>query len=180
MPSLREYIDGVLDREKGFVDHPADRGGATNWGITEKVARAFGYHGRMQDMPQSVARQIYEERYWYQPRFDQVNEHSGPVAEKLLDVGVNMGTAQAAQFFQRALNAFNQEGKTYPDVAVDGAIGRMTVAAFRAYLAYRGKDGVVVMLRAINAQQGARYLDIAQANESQEAFTFGWFLHRVQ
>jgi lysozyme family protein len=176
---IDQYIDDLIAREGGYVDHPADRGGATNWGMTEQVARAFGYHGRMQDMPRSVAKQIYVERYWRAPGFDQVNEHSAAVAEELLDTGVNMGPAVAGRFLQRALNVLNLEGKTYPDVTVDGAIGRMTIAALRAYLSHRGKDGHVVLLRALNAQQGARYIDIAEGRASQEAFVHGWFLHRV-
>lgn len=176
---LDAYLTGLIEREGGYVDHPHDRGGPTIWGITEQVARAFGYHGRMQDMPQSVARQIYTERYWTQPRFDLVNDHSAAVAEELLDTGVNMGTSVASRFLQRALNVLNQEAKTYPDITVDGAIGRMTIAALRAYLSHRGKDGHVVLLRALNAQQGVRYIEIAEGRPTQEAFVHGWFLHRV-
>jgi lysozyme family protein len=177
--SVDTYLAALIEREGGYVDHPADRGGATNWGITEQVARAFGYHGRMQDMPRSVAKQIYVERYWVAPGFVHVNDHSAAVAEELLDTGVNMGPAVAGRFLQRALNAFNLEGKTYPDITVDGVIGRMTIAALRAFLAHRGKDGHLVLVRALNAQQGERYLEIAEGRASQEAFTFGWFLHRV-
>jgi lysozyme family protein len=173
------YIDALIAREGGYVDHPADRGGPTNWGITEQVARAYGYHGRMQDLPRSVAKAIYLERYWVQPRFDQVAGHSAPVAEELLDTGVNMGPAVAARFLQRALNVLNQEAKAYPDITVDGVLGPMTIAALRAYLALRGKDGHVVLLRALNCQQGARYIELAEARPSQEAFVHGWLLHRV-
>lgn len=173
------YIDSLLAREGGYVDHPADRGGPTNWGITERVARAHSYHGRMQDLPRSVARSIYLEQYWEQPRFHLVNEWSAPVAEELLDTGVNMGPAVAARFLQRALNVLNREGKYYPDLVVDGNIGRMTIAALRAYISARGKDGHLVLLRALNAQQGVRYIELAEARPSQEAFVHGWFLHRV-
>jgi lysozyme family protein len=31
---IDDLIDLVIDREGRYVDHPADRGGATNWGIT--------------------------------------------------------------------------------------------------------------------------------------------------
>lgn len=177
--SAETYLAALIEREGGYVDHPADRGGPTNHGITEQVARAFGYHGWMQDMPRSVAKQIYIERYWVAPGFVHINDHSAAVAEELLDTGVNMGTGVAGRFLQRALNAFNLEAKTYPDITVDGAVGRMTIAALRAFLAHRGKDGHLVLVRALNAQQGERYLQIAEGRPSQEAFTFGWFLHRV-
>ena len=177
--NVQDYITALITREGGFVDHPADRGGPTCWGITEQVARAFGYHGRMQDMPKAVARQIYEERYWLQPRFNLVNEHSAALAEELLDTGVNMGQSVASSFLQRALNVLNQEGKHYPDIVVDGSIGRMTIAALRAYLGARGKDGHIVLLRMLNSQQGERYIVLAEKRASQEAFVHGWFLHRV-
>lgn len=177
--NIEQYLDDLLAREGGYVDHPDDPGGATNFGITETVARAWGYHGRMQDLPRSVARAIYRDRYWTQPRFDQVAEHSAAVAEELLDTGVNMGTGVAARFLQRALNVLNAEGKTYPDVEVDGVLGRMTVAALRAFLATRGKDGHVVLWKMLNAQQSVRYIEIAERTPSQEAFQFGWQHHRV-
>lgn len=173
------YIESLLAREGGYVDHPSDRGGPTNWGITERVARAHGYHGRMQDLPRSVARSIYQEQYWEQPRFNLVNEWSAVVAEELLDTGVNMGPAVAARFLQRALNVLNREGRYYPDLVVDGNIGRMTIAALRAYISARGKDGHLVLLRALNAQQAMRYIELAEARPSQEAFVHGWLLHRV-
>lgn len=174
-----QYIDGIIEREGGYTDHPADRGGPTKWGITEQVARAYGYHGRMQDLPRGVAKQIYLERYWVAPGFVHVNDHSPAIAEELLDTGVNMGTGVAARFLQRALNVLNNEAKTYPDIAVDGAIGRMTIAALRAFLSARGKDGHVVLWRMLNAQQSVRYIEIAEARPSQEVFQYGWQFNRV-
>lgn len=176
---LDQYLDALIEREGGYVDHPDDRGGPTNWGITEAVARAFGYHARMQDMPRSVAKQIYTERFWVQPHFDQVNDYSPLIAEELLDTGVNMGTAVAARFLQRALNVLNGQGKSFPDITVDGALGKMTIAALRAFLAARGKDGHVVLWKMLNAQQSVRYIEIAEANPSQETFQFGWQAQRV-
>lgn len=177
--SVDRYFDDLIEREGGFVDHPHDRGGPTNWGVTEQVARAFGYHGSMQDMPRAVAKAIYIERYWEQPRFDLVNEHSSAVAEEMLDTGVNMGQAVAASFLQRALNVLNLEASIYPDVTVDGQIGRMTIAALRAFLGHRGKDGHVVLFRMLDSQQGARYIELAERRSTQESFVYGWFLHRV-
>ncbi|CZY10659.1 glycosyl hydrolase 108 family protein [Enterobacter bugandensis] len=28
-----EIINGLLEREAGYVNHPSDKGGPTNWGI---------------------------------------------------------------------------------------------------------------------------------------------------
>lgn len=176
---VQQYITDLIAREGGYVNHPADRGGPTIWGITEHVARAFGYTGAMQDMPQSVARQIYLERYWVQPGFAEVEKFSTPIADELFDTGVNMGTGVAAKYLQRALNVLNLEAKTYPDVNVDGAIGKMTLAALRAFLAHRGRDGHLVLWRLLNSQQGVRYIELAEARPSQEQFVYGWVLHRV-
>ena len=38
---ISDLIDELIDREGGYSDHPQDRGGATRWGVTEAVARAF-------------------------------------------------------------------------------------------------------------------------------------------
>lgn len=179
MMKVDAYIDSLIEREGGYVDHPNDKGGPTMFGITEQVARAWGFHGRMQDLPRSMAKAIYLDRYWIDPKFDQVAEQSAAVAEELLDTGVNMGPQRASMMLQRALNVLNLQGRTYPDMPVDGAVGRMTIAALRAYLSHRGKDGHLVLVRLLNCQQGVRYMEIAEANPKQEDFMHGWALHRV-
>ena len=69
-------IEEVIAREGGFVDHKADRGGATRWGITEAVARAEGYAGPMRSLPRQAAHAIYRRRYWAAPGFDKVAERA--------------------------------------------------------------------------------------------------------
>lgn len=172
-------IAALIAREGGFVDHPADRGGATIWGITEQVARAYGYTGAMRAMPQALARDIYERRYWREPGFDKVAAIFPKLAEELFDTGVNMGAEVPARFLQRSLNIFNREGKSYPDIAVDGRIGTMTIAALRAYRDTHDARAETVLIRAVDSQQGERYHQIAEGRESQEAFTYGWFAERI-
>src|SRR3546814_9866453 len=65
-------IDAVIDREGRYVNHPADRGGPTCWGITEAVARAEGHVGAMRDLPRDMAASIYRRLYWQRPGFDKV------------------------------------------------------------------------------------------------------------
>jgi lysozyme family protein len=177
--NYESIIDEILAKEEGYVDHPSDRGGPTNFGITEAVARKNGYEGDMKDMPVAFAREVYRKRYIAEPRFDKVAEISPKVGYELIDTGVNMGPAKAAEFFQRALNVLNARGSRYADVFVDGRLGPVTLDAFKALLRWRGKDGEEVMYKALNSLQAVRYIEIAENRESQEDFVFGWLRTRV-
>ena len=51
--NVDSLIDEVIGREGGYSNRPADRGGATRWGVTEKVARSHGYRGDMRTFPRA-------------------------------------------------------------------------------------------------------------------------------
>ena len=174
-----KIVAEIIGREGGYSNNPADSGGETMYGITVAVARANGYTGPMRAMPRAVAERIIGAEYCDALSLDAVEALTPPIAAELADTAVNMGVAVAGRFLQRALNAFNQGGGLYRDLAVDGRCGPVTVAALRAYLAHRRTDGERVMLRALNALQGARYIELAEAREKDEAFVFGWILNRV-
>jgi lysozyme family protein len=179
MTQVDELIEEVIEREGGYVNHPADRGGATNWGVTEAVARRQGYVGDMRALPRSDAAAIYKRLYWLSPRFDAIAERAPKLAAEMFDTGINMGTGTATGFLQRALNALNREGRDYPDLKVDRAVGPATLAALDAFLNKRGKAAEGVLLKAVEALQGAHYLNIAEARPSQEAFVYGWLANRI-
>ncbi len=172
-------VKPIIAKEKGYVDHPSDRGGPTKDGITEYVARANGWHGRMQDLPDSMIEEIYINRYIKGPGFDFVHTISPVIGEELIDTGVNMGPSVAAMFFQRLLNAFNSQESHYHDVFVDGKIGPVTIDAFKKYLKRRGDEGAIVMLKALNHIQGGKYLSLAESNKTQEDFFYGWIKNRT-
>jgi lysozyme family protein len=178
--NIERIIDGLIDREGGYVNHPDDRGGPTCWGITEAVARQFGYEGSMQQLPVALARKIYRHKYFEAPRFDDIARLSDKIADELVDTGVNMGVVRASLFLQRSLNALNRKGFDYPDLKVDGRIGPATLSAFEAFLSKRAhENGEQVLFRVLNALQGAKYIDIAEHDRDQESFVFGWFRFRV-
>lgn len=173
-------IDDLIAREGGYVDHPADRGGATCFGITQAVARAQGYAGPMRQLPRNEAAAIYKRLYWLRPAFDRVGTRSAAIAAELFDTGVNMGPSVAATFLQRALTALNRNGSDYPDLVPDGRIGPHTLAALDAFLNLRGKaNGETVLLRALEALQGERYLRLAERRPANEAFLYGWLANRI-
>jgi lysozyme family protein len=149
-------IDGLLEREGGYVANPADKGGPTCFGITEAVARANGYRGPMRQLPREEAAAIYKRLY------------------------ANMGPAVAVTFLQRALTALNRGGKDYPDLVPDGRVGERTLAALDSFLELRGKSsGESVLLRALEALQGERYLRLAERRPANEAFLYGWLANRI-
>ena len=173
-------IEALIEREGGYSDHPADRGGPTMFGITEAVARAHGYRGAMRDLPQAEAAAIYRRLYWLRPRFDAVAVRAPRIAAELFDTGANMGPAVAATFLQRALTALNRNAKDYPDLVPDGRLGPASIAALDAFLASRGARGAqLVLLRALEALQGERYLRLAEKRPANEAFLYGWLANRI-
>lgn len=174
-----EIFEAILGKEGGYADHPDDKGGPTRWGITQAVARAHGYAGSMKDLPRSTALEILIADYWVGPRFDQVALLSPAIAAELCDTGVNMGPSVQSKWFQRWLNAYNQQGQLYPDLIADGQIGPRTISALKSFLAVRGKDGEQVMLKSINCSQGQRYLELAEQRPANESFVYGWMRERV-
>jgi lysozyme family protein len=173
-------VDALIEREGGYVDNPADKGGPTCFGITQAVARAHGYAGPMRQLPRSEAEAIYRRLYWLRPGLDQVATRSGRVAAELFDTGVNMGPAVAVTFLQRALTALNRSATDYPDLTPDGRVGPATIAALDAFLAKRGaSSGETVLLRALEALQGERYLRLAERRPANEAFLYGWLANRI-
>ncbi|MBN8747351.1 MAG: glycoside hydrolase family 108 protein [Variovorax sp.] len=113
-----EAFDRLIGHEGGYSDNPADPGGKTMWGVTEKVARAKGYKGDMRDLPQSFAKAVvYRPDYWDAVRADELPDS---VRFDVFDAAVNHGASQAAKWLQRAAGA-----------TPDGVIGARTVAAAR-------------------------------------------------
>lgn len=108
----------LLGHEGGFEDHPDDPGGATNWGVTEKVARSEGYTGHMKDLPVDFAKAVYRRMYWDAVKADRLPEG---VRFDVFDGAVNSGPRQSIRWLQEALG-----------VSADGVIGPVTLSAASA------------------------------------------------
>lgn len=116
----------------------------------------------MRQLRREEAARIYKRLYWLRPGFDQVASRSNVLATELFDTGVNMGPAVAITFLQRALTALNRNARDYADLTPDGRIGAQTLAALDAFLTVRGASGETILLRALEALQGERYLRLAE------------------
>ncbi len=105
----------VLRHEGGYVNHPSDPGGETNFGITVAVARENGYAGPMKSIPMNTVKRIYRARYWDALRCDDL---PAGVDYAVFDYGVNSGIGRSAKVLQRTLGI--------PD---DGRVGPETIDA---------------------------------------------------
>lgn len=166
--------------EGGYVNNLSDSGGATNRGITERVARAHGFVGDMRDLPRARAREIAKSQFWDLMSLDGVATLSLSIAHEMFDTGFNAGQATVVKFLQRCLNVANRRQRDYPDILSDGLMGRLSLSTLHRFLAVRGRDGELWMLRALNCLQGAYYIELAERREKDEEFVFGWVLNRVR
>ena len=170
-------INGILDIEGGYVHDPKDSGGETNFGITLATAIASGYHGSMRDMPKTVAFNIYNKHYWAPIRGDDLVTITPISTRQLFDMAVNLGVRRASQFFQRALNVFNNKETLYADVKVDRFIGDETILAAKHYMKVRSDD---ILCRSLCCMQGELYISLAEKRQKDQKFVYGWIKNRIK
>ncbi|MCP1173804.1 glycoside hydrolase family 108 protein [Ralstonia chuxiongensis] len=116
MASFDDAFDSLIGNEGGYSNHPQDPGGETMWGVTARVARAYGYTGPMRDLPRDTAKDIAKKLYWDPLHLDQFDPR---VAFQIFDANYNGG--HPVLWMQGASGA-----------NVDGLIGPNTIAAVQA------------------------------------------------
>jgi lysozyme family protein len=103
-----------------------DAGGRTRFGIAEKFHPGLPeefFTGPPEDAL-AEAEKIEEREYWETLRLGEVEDQN--VANKLFDMGVDMGVRQGAVYAQRAVNSQGRQ------LTEDGKIGPKTLAAINA------------------------------------------------
>lgn len=172
--SVAVIIAAVFAVEGGYVNHPNDPGGETNFGITEAVARQCGYRGDMKAMSRSFAFSCYEQKYVREPGFLPLVEIDPVVAEEVIDTGVNMGPPRPSRWFQQSLNELCGSSLT-----VDGKIGPRTVETWRSCRQTVGRPACVSMLNLMDRRQEAEYDRLVRVNPKLRVFRRGWQNHRI-
>lgn len=130
-------LSAVLVHEGGYVDHPADPGGATNMGITHKTLARWRNVQPWSNLPKSEVKNlrrdeaalIYRDGYWDAVRGDDL---PAGLDLAVFDFAVNSGPGRAAIYLQNIVSA-----------APDGKIGPLTITAVNAYCAKFGAAQLV-------------------------------------
>ena len=149
----------ILRWEGGFVDHPADPGGRTNRGVTQRTYDAWrkqqGLTPRdVKDIEESEVHRIYEANYWRTAGCDSLREGLD-LAQ--FDTAVNMGVQRAVRFLQQALGC-----------GVDGKFGSGTAAA-----AAQCPDVGAAIIAYCDARENY-YNRLAQNKPELKVFLKGW------
>lgn len=163
MASLETMLDDLLKREGGYVDHPADRGGPTNHGITLATLRSWRGDSNLaakdvQKLTEAEAREIYTAKYYHAPK---VNHLPESLRSAMFDACVNHGSRKAWMLLQRAAN---EQGC---GLLVDGQPGPKTFAAIEGC-------GEKKLLQDFIRERHLFYDAIVLRDPTQRVFLKGW------
>lgn len=158
MSDFNLAIPYVLQHEGGFVDHPNDPGGATQFGISLR----FLQHSAANVTPTDIrhlsvadAIKIYECEWWQRYHYAAIN--SQQLATKVLDLAINMGSHQAHICLQRAVRA-----TTGNCLTEDGILGYQTLHSLNTAHAE-------ILLAAFKSEAAGFYRNLRQPQ-----FEKGW------
>ena len=170
--SVEQMIDDVIRREGGYVDHPRDRGGPTNFGITQStLSRHLGRPASADEvrrLGRTVAAEIYRREYYQAPGIDALPARIRPF---VFDAAVNHGPGRAIRFVQEVCNAAG-----FGPLAVDGQCGPRTRRAAAAAERAMGDW----LLAALVEERRNFYLALVERDPAQRVFLPGWLNRLVE
>lgn len=171
--------------EGGWVNDANDPGGETykgiarnffpnwtGWSIIDSFKKLPGFPSNLpEDRLDPLVDKFFKTQFWDVMRLDEVVDQS--LAEEVYDTGVNLGVVISVKILQRSCNLLNNRQKLYPDIEVDGIVGKRTLEVVNKHPNKR------ILFNLLNVLQGARYAELAEAKEIKEKYMVGWLDKRV-
>jgi lysozyme family protein len=159
-----DQIDEIIRREGGETEtnDPADSGGRTKFGISEKAHPDLWADG---DVSYTEARNTYEKVYILAEKFHLITDEF--LKHQVVDFGVMSGPDAATRLLQQVVGT-----------KVDGVIGPKTLEAIQAYPA--GKlfgvtvPGNVLLNLAFRDARVMHYATLAKRRPKDLKFLLGW------
>lgn len=167
--TIKKIIQELLNKEGGYVNHPADHGGETNHGITKRTYSAY-FNKRpedvtskdMKDITQELAEKIFYTLYYIRPKINLLPEIIQPL---MLDMAVNHGPHTSVQMLQKNLAFMGfTVGKW------DGVCGEKTISASTRCTEKHHDE----LINHLIDSRVSFYHDIIDNDPSQKVFEKGW------
>lgn len=161
---MSDFIDEIIEREGGEkeTNDPADSGGRTKFGISEKAHPEAWADGTV---TRDEARDIYRKVYILAERFDKIEDQS--LFHQVVDFGVPHGPDAATRLLQQLVG-----------VSADGVLGQKTIEAVANYPSGKlfGVDvpGKVLLNLAFRDARVIYDVTIAKKRPKDQKFVLGW------
>jgi lysozyme family protein len=174
MANFDSAIPVILQHEGGYVNHPNDPGGATNFGVSMRFLADYGNLGDfdgdgdvdiedIRNMTEDQAKSVYKQMWWDKYNYGRIIDQT--IATKVLDLSVNMGAKRAHILLQTALNnAFGLK------LTVDGVLGPATFSVINSCT----DDTEQTLLTAYCDEAFGFYQRLIDKNPKFKAFEKGW------
>jgi lysozyme family protein len=162
MSDFNAAIKTVLAHEGGFVNNPSDRGGPTNFGITQASATAYlggapASVAYIQALTPEIAAAIYRKLFWEPLHLDEIVSQS--LATVVLDLAVLRGIPSVVRAIQGACR-----------LPADGVMGLTTLAVFKE----QAHDNPSFLALEVVLHCQYLFVDFAVRNSNQLQFLEGW------
>jgi lysozyme family protein len=144
----------TLANEGGFVDDPMDKGGATNFGLSQRSYPTLN----IKELTKEEALAIYKRDFW---KYDDVLDQR--IADKIFDMAFNMGHAAIFLLQEIVLQVVRPDGIWGP--VTEDAVNRMDPNA---------------LLTAYHAKLEQHYRNIVLAKPEEMKFLDGWLWRAKQ
>lgn len=144
-------VNYTLQNEGGYVNHPSDPGGETNFGITKRSYPDID----IRNLTREGAIDIYYKDFWLKYPFSEITDFD--ICRKFFRMAVNMGYTQSAKLLQRAVGG----------LTADGIIGPFSISAIN-------HSDPVNLLNKYRQIIGDFYIDLAIKKPKTLVFLKGW------
>jgi len=151
-------LETILHHEGGYVNHPKDPGGETNFGVAKRSHPDVD----IKNLTKEGAIKIYKEHYWDKNKVESLSEDLRHI---YFDMCVNQGKGTAVKILQRACNAKGA------DLKVDGGLGPMTLGSI---------NDKNPSLNRVRCYRLKHYYDLVNRKPEQERFLFGWYRRTLE
>lgn len=127
MSTFELAIVTILQHEGGFINNPNDKGGATNFGISQRYLSHLLNREvtteEIKTLSKEKAMQIYKKHWWDQYSYGAIMSQA--IATKVFDLAINIGPYYAHRLLQHA--CWKTQGRKLPELIDDGIIGPITI-----------------------------------------------------